>query len=265
VGGRRPDFLIVGAMKGGTTTLYYHLSMHPQIHLPELKEPEVLVRDASDSDLLEVYAHHFRSARTDQICGEASTAYTKRPQHVGVAERARSLLGRDVKILYITRDPVARTLSQYRHERQHGTVSGDFAQAVRSFPQLTDYNRYGWQIAPWKDAFGAANVMELTLEDYTAHTQARLREVLEFLGVDPELIGPINSELKANSAEEQKHISNPALRAVVMSNAYQHYLKPLFPRHLRERVRRTLLPAPKVEKIEITPEIREFILERSQT
>ena len=37
-----PDFLIVGAMKAGTTTLYHDLSEHPDIFLPVLKEPEVL-------------------------------------------------------------------------------------------------------------------------------------------------------------------------------------------------------------------------------
>ncbi len=39
-----PRFLIIGAMKAGTTTLYRDLLEHPGIHMPLQKEPETLVR-----------------------------------------------------------------------------------------------------------------------------------------------------------------------------------------------------------------------------
>ncbi len=91
--GGKPDFLVVGAMKGGTTTLYFDLGAHPDLHLPEPKEPEVLVRHADPAAIREAYAAHFRNARPGQLCGEASTVYTKRPDHEGVAERARQASG----------------------------------------------------------------------------------------------------------------------------------------------------------------------------
>ena len=43
-----PDFLIIGAMKAGTTTLYRDLELHPQIFLPQEKEPETLVSLGDD-------------------------------------------------------------------------------------------------------------------------------------------------------------------------------------------------------------------------
>ena len=40
-----PDFLIIGAMKSGTTSLYADLKTHPSIFLPEDKEPSCLASD----------------------------------------------------------------------------------------------------------------------------------------------------------------------------------------------------------------------------
>ena len=108
-----PDFLIVGAMKAGTTTLYHDLSEHPDIFLPVLKEPEVLTTLERLDEMRAYYARLFRPARPGQLKGEASTAYTKRPNNEGVAEKARALCGDGLKIIYIRRDPVERIRSQY--------------------------------------------------------------------------------------------------------------------------------------------------------
>lgn len=86
---RRPDFLIIGAMKAGTTTLYRDLVDHPNIFLPEQKEPNTLVMYGSDMRrIIDDYASLFARSPQDAICGEASTAYTKRPDNEGVAARA---------------------------------------------------------------------------------------------------------------------------------------------------------------------------------
>jgi len=263
--GKTPDFLLVGAMKGGTTTLYYDLGRHPDLHLPENKEPEILVKHAGASAILAAYARHFRNAGPDQLCGEASTAYTKRPDHEGVAERARAALGPDVRIIYIKRDPVARAMSHFRHDRQHGEVSEPFTEAVRNHRRYVHYGSYDWQIAPWRAAFGADHVLEIELEDYTAHRQERLDEVLRFLGADPARLGPLDPGLKANSADEQKAIANPLLRAIIHSDLYQNRIKRLVPRGLRERARRAILPEPEKVEIDIPPETREFILRETAT
>jgi len=42
---RRPDFFVVGQPKSGTTALYEMLRQHPQIYMPDLKEPEFFAAD----------------------------------------------------------------------------------------------------------------------------------------------------------------------------------------------------------------------------
>src|SRR5438067_5410553 len=83
--GRVPDFFVVGHAKSGTTALYEMLRRHPQIYMPELKEPWFF---ASDMQLrfqprragalpqtLAEYRELFASARPDQRIGEASSCY----------------------------------------------------------------------------------------------------------------------------------------------------------------------------------------------
>ena len=254
-----PDFLIVGAMKAGTTTLYHDLSEHPDIFLPVLKEPEVLTTLERLDEMRAYYARLFRPARPGQLKGEASTAYTKRPNNEGVAEKARSLCGDGLKIIYIRRDPVERIRSQYEHERQHGTLHEAFHIAVRLHPRLIDYSRYDWQIEPWIEAFGADNVLQLELETYSTDRVPTLRSVLRFIGADPDRLAAIDVNAVSNSRKEAKAIGNPLLRSFIHSRFYQLGLKRLFPREMREKVRRALLPAPRTEAIEIDPSTREYI------
>ena len=249
-------------MKAGTTTLFHDLSRHPDLCLPEPKEPEILVNGGDQASMARAYDRHFRSARPGQLKGEASTAYTKRPLNEGVAEIARALCGPDLRIVYIRREPVARALSHYKHDKQHGEVGETFAEAVRIHPRFIDYGRYDWQIQPWIETFGAERVLQFDLEDYSARRKELVEQVLAFLGVDPARMPAIDPEAVSNSASEQKHISNPALRTLVYSDFYQKVVKPAVPRSLRERARRSVLPPPKQEKVEVDAATAEFIRQR---
>ena len=80
---RLPGFLIIGAMKAGTTTLYHDLLTNPQVFFPLDKEPGNLAsHDVLGEDGRGRYASIFKTARPDQICGEASTTYTKLPMNI---------------------------------------------------------------------------------------------------------------------------------------------------------------------------------------
>jgi len=260
---RKPDFLIVGAMKGGTTTLFYDLGRHPDLFMPDPKEPEILVREADNQAILKAYGYHFRAVRPGQRCGEASTAYTKRPDHEGVAKRARDALGPDVRIIYMTRDPVARAVSHYQHDRLLDLVAPGFESAIRTHSRYCDYGRYAWQIAPWREAFGEANVLEIGLEAYSTDRLAWLDRVCAFLGVDSARIGEVDTAFRANSAHEQKAIAHPLLRKAIGSQLYQNVVKGLLPRRLREHARRSMLPSAEVEEVAVSDAMRQFILERT--
>src|SRR3954463_6324498 len=82
-----PNFLIIGAMKGGTTSLYHYLRPHPEVFMPVTKELHFFV---AEKNLLlgpGWYERRFRGAGDAIAVGEASTDYTKYPLYQGVPER----------------------------------------------------------------------------------------------------------------------------------------------------------------------------------
>lgn len=257
-----PHFMIVGAMKAGTTTLYHDLSRHPDLCLPELKEPVILLKFRDPDEARSAYAAHFRSARPGQLLGEASTSYTKRPTHEDSHLAARALCGPDLRIVYMRRDPIERIVSQYQHEKHHGLILEPFDEAVRRHPHLIAYSRYDWQIAPWVETFGNDNVLQLELDDYSRDRRGVLARVLRHIGADPERLPAIDEAAISNSGAEAKAIPNPLLRRLVYSSFYQRVLRERIPRPLRERTRRAILPAPEVAPVEVRPETRSFIIEQ---
>jgi hypothetical protein len=255
-----PDFLIVGAMKAGTTTLARDLSLHPDIFIPEDKEPETLVRFRDRLAIERDYDSLFPKSVHARIKGEASTAYTKRPDHEGVAEWARACGMAGLRIVYMRRDPVRRIVSHYLHERQHKRFSGSLHDALRQHRELIDYSRYDWQIAPWKKQFGEAAVIEIDLEDYASRRLDVLHRVLRHLGADPARLPPIDLSVVLNSAGETKHIDNRLLDAVIHSHFYRRRVKTLIPRSWRDAGRKAILPrAPKLSA-EIDEADRQFIV-----
>jgi hypothetical protein len=253
------DFLIVGAMKSGTTTLYRDLLLHPDIVMPEQKEPETLIRFTSLDDIRRDYANLFRKAAEGTFRGEASTAYTKLPRYTGVAQRAHALTGGRLRIVYIRRDPVERIVSHYRHERQHRRIDMPISRALREVPELIDFSRYAWQIAPWKEWFGAEQVLELDLGDYAADRGRLAKRVVAHIGADPERLPPTDDDLIANSATEMQRIDNPLLDRFIRSLLYQRSIKPVVPRPWREITRRTILSRSEPIDVELSPDDLEFI------
>ncbi len=111
--GRTPDFFIAGHQKCGTTALYMMLSQHPEIFMPDVKEPwffgrELRSRFAKPStrgrpNTLEDYLELFADAAPDQVAGEAS------PQTIRSLSAAREIaaLRPDAKIVVLLREPAA--------------------------------------------------------------------------------------------------------------------------------------------------------------
>ncbi|WP_379547107.1 sulfotransferase [Qipengyuania sp. DSG2-2] len=257
-----PQFLIIGAMKAGTTTLYRDLELHPQVFLPQEKEPETLVSMGDDHEaILRDYASLFRGAREGQIRGEASTAYTKRPTFEGAADRAKALCGPDLKLIYLMREPVGRMVSQYRHEfGLHETdLSMDTAFAQDS--RYADYSRYDYQLEPWQAAFPACQILLLSFEEYVQDRAATLLVVCQFLGIDPALL-PQPEEDKAFNASEGKPVARGLIGRFVTSRLYQRGIKQAVPRALRERAMQALLPKARSASGKLDPQMRATLAEQ---
>ena len=87
-----PDFIIIGAAKAGTTSLYAMLDRHPDIFMPRQKEPEFFARDDLYAQGLDSYAENFAGAEPGQVVGEASTLYSLSPLFGQTAARIKDHL-----------------------------------------------------------------------------------------------------------------------------------------------------------------------------
>jgi len=204
-----PDFFIVGHPKCGTTALYEMLRSHPQIFMPELKEPWFFaqdmrprfqpVRQAPTPQTLPEYLALFAAAGADQRAGEASSTYLlSRDAAANIAA-----VQPDARIIAILREPASflRSLHQQllkTHVESKKTLKAALAleQARREGrriprgshrPQLllySDHVRYTEQLRRYHDAFGHEQVLVLIYEDFRADNEGTVRTVRRFLGVD---------------------------------------------------------------------------------
>jgi len=237
---RSPDFLIIGAMKAGTTTLFEDLATNPRVFFPEDKEPGSL---ASDDVLSESgrrrYAHLFRAAGADQHCGEASTAYTKAPDVTGCPMRAASI-NPDLKLVYLVREPVSRTLSQHHHEVGMREIRDDVDTAVHRYPRLIAYSCYAMQLRAWLEVFDRSQIMVVRFEDYVSDRPRWATEISHFLGVPPST-SKIEESRRFNVSSDKPIPVGPMAR-VLQSKVYRGGVRQLLHRNVRRRLASLLLP-----------------------
>lgn len=238
---RAADFLIIGAMKAGTTTLYQDLLTNPAVFMPHDKEPESLVHD----DVLtergrRFYDRLFAPARPDQIVGEASTGYTKMPDFSGVPARALEVCGKDLKCIYLVREPVARVISHHHHNFGNGVVERDINFAVRTHPRFINWSKYAMQVTPWIETFGRDHVEIVIFEEFIKDRQGTIERLSRFIGVDPkpELVDPE----RVFNRSDNKTVTRGPLKPIVESRFYRRWIKPMVPVNFKTKLRDALLP-----------------------
>ncbi len=227
---RVPDFFIVGHAKSGTTALYEMLRRHPQIYMPESKEPWFFASDMRARfqppragvapETLEEYLSLFDDATPEQRIGEASSSYLW----------SRTAAGRiaDVqpaaRIIAILREPASFLRSLHLQLLQtHVEAQKDLKQAIslegarregghiprRSHrPQLLQYSdhvRYVDQLRRYHSLFPPEQVLVLIYDDFRSDNEATVRRVLRFLEVDDESpIDVLDANRTARSMRSQQ-------------------------------------------------------------
>jgi hypothetical protein len=206
---RIPDFFIVGHAKSGTTALYEMLKPHPQIYMPEWKEPWYFSSDMRPRfqprtsgrapQTFEEYVALFAAARPEQRVGEASSSYLwSRTAADRIAEAQP-----DARIIAILREPASFLRSlHFQLLETHVESKKDLRTAMsledarregRDIPrrshrpqllQYSDHVRYVEQLQRYHEAFPSEQVLVLIYDDFRRDNEAAVRKVLRFLDVD---------------------------------------------------------------------------------
>lgn len=198
-GGRMPDFCIIGSPKCGTTSLDRYLGTHPQIFVCALKEPHYFSTPVIAARGEEWYTGLYADALPDQICGEASTSYTRYPIVPGTAERMKAA-NPAMKLVFIVRNPVDRVESEalqtmkylknvIGEDYRHMTLD-DFLEMVEDpasphFSAIVETSRYEEQIRAFEAVFPSDQILVLTQSDLRRNSDELMQTVYDYLGVAP--------------------------------------------------------------------------------
>ena len=231
---KKPDFLIIGAMKCATSTLHDQLSLQPSIFMTELKEPNFFSNDEQYSKGLDWYLSHFQDAQNSDICGESSTHYTKLPTYPHTVERIYQHFP-DVKLIYVMRHPIDRLVSQYIHEWTQKVISEDINQAISKHPELIEYSLYSKQLKPYIDTFGKERILLLFFERLIDRKQEEFGKICRFIEYQQKPIWNLEADAQNVSTERMRR--NDLRDFVVEAPGIKQLRQTLIPKSWRTWVR----------------------------
>jgi hypothetical protein len=178
-----PDFLVIGAQKSGTTSLYEYLRSHPQVFMPDIKELDFFTTGINWERGFGWYQRLFTDAGPEVTAiGEASTSYTKFPRYSGSAELIARYLP-DARLIYVVRNPIDRLRSHYVHNVAFGTETAPLAQAVQTNPDYINFSKYAMQLDQYLSHFRTDQMLIITSEALRSARTETLERVYSFLGV----------------------------------------------------------------------------------
>lgn len=229
-----PDFIIIGAMKAGTSTLYDQLARQPGIFMSTPKEPAFFADDAVFARGSDWYRSLFAPAPSEALRGEASTHYTKLPTFPKTVERMR-MLDPAPRLIYIIRNPVDRAVSHYLHEWSQGVMGPDMAASFDDHPELVEYGCYAQQVRPFLDAFGPERIHLSSLEQIKQDPDAEFAAIGTHIGSSGQLSWDHGATAQNVSSQRMRRL--PFHRILVESHLSKRLRRALLPQSLRRRLR----------------------------
>ena len=252
---RHPTFLIIGAAKSGTTSLYYYLKQHPDVYMSPIKELRFFAYedglpplngpgDRESNQVLitewEEYLQAFGDATDEQEVGEASPIYL---YDENVPARIHNHLP-DVRLIVILRNPVDRAYSHFNHLIKDGREPlRDFGRALEQEERrIADGWEWSWhyknlgfyfeQLSRYEQYFDRAQMAVYLFEDLVENNVAFAQEVYSWLDVDDSFVPDVSPRFRETG--------------VPRSNRFQRFL--FNPENPLRRLSRYILPEGTREK-----------------
>jgi len=180
-----PNFLIIGAAKAGTTSLYHYLRQHPDVFMSAVKEPRYFWQEGLADGRLEIFGREayerlFRDVTSQRAIGEATTHYLNSPT---APERIAADLP-DVKLIVSLRNPAERAYSSYLGRLQGGEERRGVEEAMRAGSYYVESSRYHASLLRYFARFGRERIKVILFDDLVANPREVVRDLFDFLGVD---------------------------------------------------------------------------------
>lgn len=207
-----PNFLVIGAMKAGTTSIYSYLQQHPQVYLSPVKEANFFAFEGQTLDFrfpngrpsttnlrtvteLDAYRALFDGVTDERAVGDVSHWYLYSER---APQRIRHYLP-DAKLIAVLRNPVERAYSEFLfHVRDGREPIHDFRRAIDDEPArkrrncdeglYLDRGFYHRQLQRYLELFPREQLRIYLYEDMRRDTARLLRDLFGFLDIDPDFV-----------------------------------------------------------------------------
>jgi len=239
-----PNFLVIGAPRAGTTSLHHYLDQHPQVYMSPVKEPAFFKlsrggppaferpADVPVARTIDEYLSLFEGASGERAVGEATPTYL---QSAEAAERIRDAIPH-AKLIAILRNPVERAFSGYAMRVSQGVEKLTFAQAVACELGTTDVECngqrsyllpgfYGRHLSTYVRLFERSRLRVYLYDDLDRRPRWLMRDIFQFLDVDPEFVPDIASAHNA-TRYPVKHLGFDRFLRIAPGKAFARRIVP---------------------------------------
>jgi hypothetical protein len=206
------NFMVIGAQRCGTTTIFDILRGHPGIVACRKKEPEFFSLEEQWRQRVDYY-HGLFQQRPGALYFEASTSYTFYPLRLLRVWDSIFDYNPRMKFIYLVRNPIERIVSAYALYYARGFTDLGIEGAIRSTRDFLDVSRYYTQIIPYIRRFGRDQVMILDFDDLVKTPSMVMQRIAAWLEIDATGFGRVQQHSNASADLEVQHhrFDRPAL------------------------------------------------------
>lgn len=272
----KPNFLIVGAQKSGTTSLYSYLKQHPQIYMSPVKEPHFFVshflklpyRGIGDHVTkiikdFKKYEALFSDVRNETKIGEAIAIYLC--HYRNAIPRIHAMLG-DIKIVIILRNPVDRAYSAYMHlirdDREYLSFEDGLKEEAQriacNWCDLWHYTSIGFyyqQVKAYLENFSQVKIF--LFDDLKETPLALLKDLYNFLNVDSSFTpNDLGIRYEVTGVPKYRFVYNILRKPNIIKSA----IKPFISEEKRMNIREKIIRCFVTKRPEMKPETRKFLI-----
>lgn len=264
----KPNFLLIGAARSGTTAIARFLEQHPEVFVCDPKEPHFLALGKSEVEFQgpgdelmmnrvlvrdpDEYGKLFQSDHACKAIGEGSvsTLYYHEQSIPAIKQHSPQ-----AKMIAVLRNPIDRAYSSFMYTTSRGFESlEDFQQALdeeaqrieQDWHHIWHYTRMGFytsQLEKFFEQFDREQIKIILFDDFQTQPAEVLADLFEFLEVDPAFQPDVNAEVNRSGVPRNRLLGG-AINFVYRQWYLKNLLKAMIPPGVRDSIRNASLSRP---------------------
>ena len=182
-----PTFIVIGTMKGGTTSLNHYLKHHPQVGMTKKKEINFFCKDNIWANGVDWYKAQFDNPEQAIAFGDVSPRYSKCHSHPLTPKRMHETVP-GAKLIYLVRDPIKRLLSHYAHNYSQLQTDYTFSEYLDDNIENTGNairsSLYWAQLEHYLQHFPKEQIKVVKSEDLLTKRKEALFDIFDYIGIE---------------------------------------------------------------------------------